>query len=78
MSAESAELPPGFNGYNTTGMFVDTDELVANISFTRPFTLESDFNMQIYIAQTYKVFLNWGVFQNTTDTSTEYIFGASK
>jgi len=78
MDAGSAPLPVDFNGYSTTLMDVSITDMVANVSFQRPFVLESDYNMQINVTQTYKVFLNWGVFENTTDTNTTYIFGASK
>ena len=78
MDAGSAPLPVDFNGYSTTLMEVSIADMVANVSFQRPFVLESDYNMQIDVTQTYKVFLNWGVFENTTDTNTTYIFGASK
>ena len=78
MNAGSAPLPVDFNGYSTTLMAVDIPNQIANVSFQRPFVLESDYNMQINVTQTYKVFLNWGVFENTTDTNTTYIFGASK
>jgi hypothetical protein len=78
MNADAAPLPPEFNGYVTTLQYVDNDNLTANISFSRLFQLESDYNMAIDITQQYKVFLNWGVFDNTTDTNTTYIFGSSK
>lgn len=78
MGAESAELPPEFNGFVTTSQFVDSELLIANVSFTRAFDLESDFNMAIDITNSYKVFLNWGIFENTTDTNTTYIYGSSK
>jgi hypothetical protein len=77
-AAESAELPPEFNGYLTTVQAADMELLVANVSFTRAFALESDYNMAIDITNEYKLFLNWGVFENTTDTDTTYIFGSSK
>ena len=78
-SAKSADLPPEFNGFQTTQQFVDIEQLVANISFTRAFSLESDYNMAIDITNNqYKIFLNWGVFENTTDTNTTYIYGSTK
>lgn len=45
LTAEAADLPPAFNGYETTNQYVDIELLEANISFTRPFALQSDYNM---------------------------------
>ena len=75
-SSTSAELPPVLNGYETTVQMVDQQNLTANISFVRPLNMESDYTMSLDQTKTYGVLLNWGVFDNTTDTNPEYIFGA--
>jgi hypothetical protein len=76
MAADSAPLPPDFGGYTTLYQNVSTEEMNATISFSRPFALESEFNMAVSMENTYSVLLTWGVFDNTTDTNTTYIFGS--
>ena len=77
MAADAAPLPPDFGGYTTLYQNVSTEELNATISFSRPFALESEFNMAVNIENTYSVLLNWGVFENTSDTNRTYIFGSA-
>lgn len=76
LSASSAALPPPLNGYTMTNQFLDQALLQANISFTRPMVAESSDSMTLDHEKKYVAYLNWGVFENATDTNTTYFWGS--
>jgi len=52
--------------------------MIANISWTRPFDTGYKDMLKINETQTYNVILNFGIFQNEDDTSSQYMFGAKE
>ena len=50
--------------------------MAANISFTRPMEAESTDCMTLDHTKTYVAYLNWGIFENATDTDTKFMWGS--
>ena len=72
-------MPEPIFGMKTLSMNVALTELIANITFSRPFQADSSQLMNITWddrTKDYKLLLNWGVFNNENDTSIDKVFGA--
>ena len=61
MKADKAGLAPPVMGYAMKSQMVDQYSMISNLSFVRPFEVDSTMAMDLSNT-TYKAFLNWGVF----------------
>ena len=65
-----------FAGITTTLQYVNQVERVAMINFNRLFELSDPELLDLKNGTEYKMILNWGIFKDENDTSTEHIYGA--
>ena len=65
-----------FAGITTTLQYVNQGERVAKINFNRLFELSDPELLDLKNGTEFKMILNWGIFKDENDTSTEHIYGA--
>ena len=56
--------------------YVNQGDRIAKINFERFFELSDPDLLDLKNGTEYKMILNWGIFKNENDTSTEHIYGA--
>ena len=70
-------IPPEYLDLTTMTVRFDMGLQTTNISFQRPFIVNNSYGMDFnYSYPDYKMYLNWGVFKDDNDESTDQIYGA--
>lgn len=65
-----------FGGITTTLQYVNQADRICKINFERLFDVTDPVVLDLAPELEYKMILNWGIFKNEDDTSTDYIYGA--
>jgi len=65
-----------FNGITTTLQYVNQDKRICKINFERLFNVTNPDVLDLAPELEYKMILNWGIFKDENDTSTDNIYGA--
>lgn len=65
-----------FNGITTTLQYVNQADRICKINFERLFNVTNPDVLDLAPGLEYKMILNWGIFKDENDTSTEHIYGA--
>ena len=66
-----------FAGITTTLQYVNQGDRVAMINFNRLFELTDPDLLDLKNGTEYKMILNWGIFKDENDSSTDYLYGAA-